>query len=85
MPEVVLAGERGLPYASLCLVANPAAGLGPEISVDDVMAEVDGYGCDLVEITGGEPLVRRDLPALIRSLAALRRPDGTRSSHPPSR
>ncbi len=40
VPEVVLAKERGLPYASLCLVANPAAGLGPEIAIEDVMAVV---------------------------------------------
>ena len=25
VPEGVLAAERGIPYASLCLVANPAA------------------------------------------------------------
>ena len=41
VPEVVLAAERGIPYASLCLVANPAAGLGTEpITVDDVNAVV---------------------------------------------
>ena len=41
VPEVVLAAERGIPYASLCLVANPAAGLSTEpITVDDVMAVV---------------------------------------------
>lgn len=41
VPEVVLAAERGIPYASLCLVANPAAGLGDEpITVADVEAVV---------------------------------------------
>lgn len=41
VPEVVLAAERGIPYASLCLVANPAAGLASEpITVDDVNAVV---------------------------------------------
>ena len=41
VPEVVLAAERDIPYASLCLVANPAAGLGTEpITVDDVNAVV---------------------------------------------
>ena len=41
VPEIVLAAERGIPYASLCLVANPAAGLGTEpITVDDVNAVV---------------------------------------------
>jgi 5'-methylthioadenosine phosphorylase len=41
VPEVVLAAERGIPYASLCLVANPAAGLSPEpITIEEVMAVV---------------------------------------------
>ncbi len=30
VPEVVLAAGRGIPYASLCIVANPAAGLSAE-------------------------------------------------------
>jgi cyclic pyranopterin phosphate synthase len=33
-------------------------------------------GVEKLRITGGEPLVRRDLPHLIASLAALRTPDG---------
>ena len=33
-------------------------------------------GVDKLRITGGEPLVRRDLPVLIAMLAAIRRPDG---------
>ena len=33
-------------------------------------------GVEKLRITGGEPLVRRDLPRLIASLAALRTPDG---------
>ncbi len=33
-------------------------------------------GVEKLRITGGEPLVRRDLPALIEMLAAIRRPDG---------
>jgi cyclic pyranopterin phosphate synthase len=33
-------------------------------------------GVEKLRITGGEPLVRRDLPVLIGMLAALRRPDG---------
>jgi 5'-deoxy-5'-methylthioadenosine phosphorylase len=41
VPEVVLSVELGIPYASLCLVANPAAGLGSgEITVDEVNAVV---------------------------------------------
>ena len=33
-------------------------------------------GAEKLRITGGEPLVRRDLPILISMLAGLRRPDG---------
>ena len=32
---------------------------GVEMSVDEVMEKVRGYGCKLVEITGGEPLVQK--------------------------
>jgi cyclic pyranopterin phosphate synthase len=35
-----------------------------------------GLGVEKLRITGGEPLVRRNLPDLIAMLAALRRPDG---------
>ena len=35
-----------------------------------------GLGVTKLRITGGEPLVRRNLPDLIAMLAALRRPDG---------
>jgi len=35
-------------------------------------------GVEKLRLTGGEPLVRRDLPILVAKLAALRRPDGGR-------
>src|SRR3954447_3306385 len=35
-------------------------------------------GVEKLRLTGGEPLVRRDLPVLVAKLAALRRPDGGR-------
>jgi GTP 3',8-cyclase len=35
-----------------------------------------GLGAEKLRITGGEPLVRRDLPVLVGMLARLRRPDG---------
>ena len=39
MPEAALAREIDLPFASLCLVVNPAAGLSAEvISLDDIRA-----------------------------------------------
>ena len=35
-----------------------------------------GLGVEKIRLTGGEPLVRRDLPVLVSKLAAIRRPDG---------
>ena len=35
-----------------------------------------GLGVEKLRITGGEPLVRRDLPQLVAMLAAIRQPDG---------
>jgi cyclic pyranopterin phosphate synthase len=35
-----------------------------------------GLGVEKLRLTGGEPLVRRDLTTLVEMLAALRRPDG---------
>jgi 7-carboxy-7-deazaguanine synthase len=32
---------------------------GTEMTVEDVITQVRGYGCKLVEITGGEPLVQK--------------------------
>jgi 7-carboxy-7-deazaguanine synthase len=43
---------------------------GRKMSVDDVLAAVDGYGCPLVEITGGEPLLQEDVYELMRRLDA---------------
>ena len=41
---------------------------GERISIDDVMAQVRAFGCRLVEITGGEPLVQREALTLIGRL-----------------
>jgi 7-carboxy-7-deazaguanine synthase len=44
---------------------------GRKMSVDDVVAAVDAAGCDLVEITGGEPLLQEDVyPLMDRLLSA---------------
>ena len=40
------------------------------------LARSSALGVEKLRITGGEPLVRRDLPDLIAMLAAIRRPDG---------
>src|SRR5512142_828407 len=43
---------------------------GRKRSIADVVAEVEGYGCPLVEITGGEPLLQEDVYPLIDELLA---------------
>lgn len=53
MPEAALARELGLPYASVCLVVNPAAGRSVgEITLDDIHAVLSagmGKVCGLLE------------------------------------
>lgn len=41
---------------------------GHKMSVDEVLAKVEEYGCPLVEITGGEPLLQRDVYPLMERL-----------------
>jgi 7-carboxy-7-deazaguanine synthase len=41
---------------------------GRKMSEDEVMAQVRSYECPLVEITGGEPLLQRDVYPLMRRL-----------------
>jgi 7-carboxy-7-deazaguanine synthase len=43
---------------------------GRKMSVDEVIAAVDAYGCPLVEITGGEPLLQEDVYELMQRLQA---------------
>jgi 7-carboxy-7-deazaguanine synthase len=44
---------------------------GRKMSLDEVVRQVDAFGCGLVEITGGEPLLQRDVyPLMDRLLAA---------------
>jgi 7-carboxy-7-deazaguanine synthase len=41
---------------------------GRKMSIDDVLAEVERYGCPLVEVTGGEPLLQPDVYPLMTRL-----------------
>ena len=43
---------------------------GRKMSVDDVVGAVEGYGCPLVEITGGEPLLQEGVYPLMDRLLA---------------
>jgi 7-carboxy-7-deazaguanine synthase len=43
---------------------------GRKMSVDDVLAEISRLGCRLVEITGGEPLLQKDVLLLMERLLA---------------
>lgn len=41
---------------------------GRKLSVDEVVAQVEAYGCPTVEITGGEPLLQADVIPLMTQL-----------------
>ena len=41
---------------------------GIAMTVEDILEQVDAYGCPLVEITGGEPLAQKESFELIESL-----------------
>jgi 7-carboxy-7-deazaguanine synthase len=43
---------------------------GRKMSVEDVVGRVRDYGCDLVEITGGEPLLQQEVYPLMDRLMA---------------
>ena len=43
---------------------------GRKLDVDEVVAAVEQYRCDLVEITGGEPLLQKDVYPLMDRLLA---------------
>ena len=43
---------------------------GSKRAIDDVVAEVERYGCSLVEVTGGEPLLQEDVYPLMDELLA---------------
>jgi 7-carboxy-7-deazaguanine synthase len=43
---------------------------GRKMSIDDIVAQVRSFGCPLVEITGGEPLLQRDVYPLMQRLLA---------------
>jgi len=41
---------------------------GERVSIDDVMQKVRDFGCQLVEVTGGEPLAQKEAFGLVRRL-----------------
>jgi 7-carboxy-7-deazaguanine synthase len=43
---------------------------GRDLTLDEIVAEVDRLGAPLVLLTGGEPMLQRELPALARRLLA---------------
>jgi 7-carboxy-7-deazaguanine synthase len=43
---------------------------GRKMSLDEVLDRVDAYGCSLVEVTGGEPLLQPDVYPLMERLLA---------------
>ena len=47
---------------------------GRKRTLEDVLREVEGYECPLVEVTGGEPLLQEAVYPLMESLVARGRP-----------
>ena len=43
---------------------------GRQMEVPEIVRQVAGYGCDLVEVTGGEPLLQKGVHTLFDSLLA---------------
>lgn len=41
---------------------------GTEIEINNLIKKISGFGCSLVEITGGEPLLQEETPLLIEKL-----------------
>jgi 7-carboxy-7-deazaguanine synthase len=41
---------------------------GTKMTVEDVVSRVREYGCDVVEVTGGEPLLQKDVYPLMQRL-----------------
>lgn len=41
---------------------------GKDYSIDEILKEVEGHHCELVEITGGEPLAQKEAPKLVQAL-----------------
>ena len=56
---------------------------GRKMSIDDVLAEVERYGCPLVEVTGGEPLLQPDVYPLMSPAARDRQDRAARDRRSP--
>jgi 7-carboxy-7-deazaguanine synthase len=41
---------------------------GERVSIEAILSRVAAYGCSLVEVTGGEPLLQPETPALLAAL-----------------
>jgi 7-carboxy-7-deazaguanine synthase len=41
---------------------------GTEMSIPQILSKIEPHGCELVEITGGEPLVQEEVPRLAQEL-----------------
>jgi 7-carboxy-7-deazaguanine synthase len=41
---------------------------GQQMAIAEIVAQVRSYGCELVEVTGGEPMLQKGIHALLRAL-----------------
>ncbi|MBN2528777.1 MAG: radical SAM protein [Deltaproteobacteria bacterium] len=53
---------------SYCDTRGVAKAIGDDMTIDDVLERVKSYNCDLVEVTGGEPLQQKHTPELLTRL-----------------
>ena len=44
---------------------------GKSMHIEGIVDQIKAYGCSLIEITGGEPLIQQETPALVRRLTDL--------------
>ena len=75
-PEVALAAEAGIPYASIGVISNVAAGLGDEkLSVDDIVGLINTTAEPLYRLIGRTVELATAGPASDRREGARRRED----------
>ena len=53
---------------SYCDTRGVATAVGDEMSIDDILKKVAKFECQLVEVTGGEPLQQENAKALLTAL-----------------
>lgn len=59
----------GCPFAcAYCDTSYAREEAGEDLSIEEILRRLASFPCDLVEVTGGEPLAQEQTPALLRAL-----------------